>query len=108
MATATSGARSRRAGANEGVFNEAGARLGRPRFIAHARTAHGVGRRPRPAGLSAWLTTATTSTPFVLNFIWASASRPGTANAGDPKKTTRSRFAKARSPVGYAGSPARG
>jgi hypothetical protein len=40
---------------------------------------------PRPAGRSGWLTTATTSVAP------ATASRKGTANAGDPKKTARGR-----------------
>src|SRR4051794_28857363 len=56
-----------------------------PRAIASRLTGGGVISRPRPAGLSGWHTTATTSATSV------SAPRMGTANAGVPRNTARGR-----------------
>ena len=68
---------------NSPVRSFVGCTTGGPSSSARTFTAGGVRVRPRPAGLSGWHTTPTTSATSV------SASSDGTANAGEPKKSAR-------------------
>ena len=83
--SATSACCARTHAPNSPVLSFVGCTTGKPELRARTFTAGGVSVRPRPAGLSGWQTTPTTSA------IACSASSDGTANAGEPKKRARKR-----------------
>ena len=76
--TATSGRNSARRPGHSGSRSRAGCTTGSPAASARTLTGGGVRRRPRCAGRSGWVTTATTSCRR------RSASRVGSANSGVP------------------------
>src|SRR3989441_6171651 len=83
--TATSAPNSARRLGHSGSRSRTGCTTGSPAARALALTGGGVRRRPRCAGRSGWVTTATTSC------WWRSASRVGSANSGVPSKRTLKR-----------------
>jgi hypothetical protein len=90
--SATSGARSRTKLESSPVRTLCGWNTSKPRSIAKSFTAGAWGASPRPAGRSGCVTTPTTSA------VSASAASEGTASAGVPKKTARTRIAPRKPP----------